>query len=801
MRHLLFGQGNRIGRRLIVLIIGFSSLITLVLSAAQLALEYRELRSGMDRELDGVAIYAPTIAGSLWDFDDKQIRVALESLTRLPNVIYVSVNTPREGRLWEAGNNASGNVVSRNFSLRHAVRGEETEIGTLQVDASLDAIFRQVAGRALSIVLSNGLKTFLVAIFMTLIFGRLVTGRLDRLQKEVVAMGQHILPLRESLGLASVPKDLDEIDSVAWRLEHLSRDLAGAVAALRESELRFATVFRTSPVGIALLRLDTRTYVDVNDSWASSLGYRREEVIGREDFALGLWSDPGKRQAVMEQLRSGKEVLAVETAFRRRSGELLDVSFSGSLVDVDGQPHVVEACADISERKRAEKEIHSLAFFDPLTRLPNRRLMLDRLQQSMAASSRSPRYRALLFLDLDNFKTLNDAAGHAVGDLLLLEVAQRLQASVRDGDTVARLGGDEFVIILEQLSERTQEAAAQAEAVGEKIIARLGETYQLNGNDYHGTTSLGITLFRGQDIALEELLKRADLAMYEAKAGGRNTLRFFDPAMQANITTRLVLENELQQALSGDQFELYYQPQVNAGERCIGVEALIRWNSPTRGQVLPGEFIVLAEESALILQIGHWVLRQACAQLAAWAGKAETAALVLAVNVSARQFRQPDFVAEVQGLLAAAQADPARLKLELTESMLLDDVDDVIIKMTSLRQLGVTFSLDDFGTGYSSLSYLKRLPLHQLKIDKSFVRDVLIDPNDAAISRAIIALGKSLGLHIVAEGVEQGGQWDFLRAEGCDFAQGYLHARPMPASELGSWLALNAQTCTEIAPV
>lgn len=436
-----------------------------------------------------------------------------------------------------------------------------------------------------------------------------------------------------------------------------------------------------------------------------------------------------------------------------------------------------------AERKNAEEKIQELAFFDQLTGLPNRILLLDRLKQAITASSRNDSYGALLFIDLDNFKTLNDTLGHDMGDLLLKKVAQRLNACVRAGDTVARLGGDEFMVMLAGLSRSEKEAATQVETVGNKILAELNQTYQLNSVTYRSTPSIGATLFRGHFTAIEDLLKHADLAMYKSKAAGRNALHFFDPTMEAAMTERAALESDLRDAVQGKKLFLHYQAQVVGDGRVTGAEVLLRWQHPQRGMVPPVEFIPLAEETGLILPLGQWVLETACSQLAVWATRPEMAHLTIAVNVSAHQFSQADFVEQVQAVLDSTGADPKGLKLELTESLLVSNVEEVIEKMFALKANGVGFSLDDFGTGYSSLAYLKRLPLDQLKIDQSFVRDVLVDPNDAAIAKTIVALAQSLGLDVIAEGVETALQRDFLASSGCHCYQGYFFSRPLPLKD------------------
>jgi diguanylate cyclase (GGDEF)-like protein len=444
----------------------------------------------------------------------------------------------------------------------------------------------------------------------------------------------------------------------------------------------------------------------------------------------------------------------------------------------------VGTLVDITQRKADEAEIKNLAFYDPLTQLPNRRLLVDRLQQALVACVRSQQRGAILFIDLDDFKTLNDTQGHDVGDQLLQQVAHRLLTCVRACDSVARLGGDEFVVMLEDLSGSSQEATTQAKVVGEKILAAFALPYLLAGHEHQSTGSIGGTLFSDHRETVDDLLKRADLALYQAKAAGRNTLRFFDPRMQVAVTARAVLEAELRRGVREGQFVLHYQPQVDGEGRVTGAEALVRWQHPRRGLVSPAEFIPLAEETGLIEPLGRWVLESTCAQILAWSARPEAAHLTLSMNVSAREFRHPEFVARALAVIDRTGVDPQKFMLELTESPQPDNLEETIAKMTAIKARGARFSLDDFGTGYSSLSYLKRLPLDQLKIDQSFVRDVLTDPDDAAIARMIMALGQSLGLAVIAEGVETVGQRDFLAHQGCRAFQGYLFGRPVPVELL-----------------
>jgi diguanylate cyclase (GGDEF)-like protein len=460
---------------------------------------------------------------------------------------------------------------------------------------------------------------------------------------------------------------------------------------------------------------------------------------------------------------------------------------SASLMEIEGVPCIISITRDISAAKAAENTIRSLAFYDPLTGLPNRRLLLERLRQPLAAGARNLRSQALLLVDLDHFKILNDTLGHRAGDLMLKEVARRVAAAVHEGDTVCRLGGDEFVVMIENLSNVAEEAAAQAKAVGEHVLAAIDLPYSIENREYLLTASIGIAVFAGRQKSVDDVLQQADIAMDQAKAAGRNTMRFFSPALQAAVNARAAMEVDLRQAIKTNQFLLYYQPQVERG-RVTGAEALIRWNHPMRGLVMPDDFIPLAEESRLILPMGNWVLETACAQIATWARQKQTARLIVAVNISALQFRQPEFVEQVLSALARTGANPENLRLELTESILVENIEEVIAKMTQLRLHGLRFSLDDFGTGYSSLAYLKRLPLDCLKIDRSFVRDILIDSTSGAIARAIISVGHAIGLSVMAEGVETEKQRSLLAGLGCHSFQGYLLSRPLPLEQFEEFI-------------
>ncbi len=567
----------------------------------------------------------------------------------------------------------------------------------------------------------------------------------------------------------------------------ISRDITVLKRAEQEQRIA-ATAFDSNE---AMLITDANSVIlRVNRAFTETTGYTSKEIVGKRPNVLKSGhQDPPFYASMWDAIhRAGS--WQGEIWDRRKNGEIFPSWMTITAVKGDDGKVSNYVCilSDITSRKAAEEEIRHLAFYDALTDLPNRRLLMERLRHALTTSMRSGREGALMFIDMDNFKTLNDTHGHEKGDLLLQEVARRLALCVRKCDTIARLGGDEFVVLIEELSANLDEAGVQAESVGEKILRILNLPYDLAGLLYQSTPSIGVTLFCDHKQSAGELLKRADLAMYQAKAAGRNVLRFFDSKIEAVVAAHIALEAEFRQGMLQNEFVLYFQVQVDGEGHPTGVEALVRWRHPTRGLVPPLEFIPLAEETGLILNLGHWVLEAACAQLVTWATQPTMAHLTMAVNVSAQQFRRPDYVQLVLAVLDNTGAAANQLNLEITESLLLHDVEDIIFKMATLQARGVSFSLDDFGTGYSSLSYLKRLPLDQLKIDRSFVRDVLTDKTDAAIVRTIVALAQSLGLEVIAEGVETDDQREFLAKHECHAYQGFLYSRALPLVEFEQFM-------------
>jgi diguanylate cyclase (GGDEF)-like protein/PAS domain S-box-containing protein len=517
-------------------------------------------------------------------------------------------------------------------------------------------------------------------------------------------------------------------------------------------------------------------------------GYTSDEMIGRNVSMLVSAADCEHHDTYLSNYLGaglgGVSGSNHELEGLHKNGRAFPIDLGLAEVQQLGEVNFIGIVRDITQRKKDEDEITRLAFYDPLTLMPNRRLLLDRLQRVIANCARVKNYAALLFLDLDNFKNLNDSGGHIKGDILLCQVAERLIKSVRQGDTVARLGGDEFVVVLEGLSTNRHEAANQAEAIAEIISAQLNHWFDLDGLVYNGSASIGVTMFAESHSTSKDLLKQADMAMYKAKAAGRNSVHFFDPQMQVAVSLRATMEQDLYDAIRNEQFQLYYQKQVDQFGTLIGVEVLLRWIHPIKGVISPAQFIPLAEETGLILPIGEWVLHEACKTLALWASDPIKSALTISVNISVVQFSKKDIVNTVLSALKVTGARPQQLKLEITESLLANDVEDVKSKMLKLQRCGVTFSIDDFGTGYSSLLYLKQLPISQLKIDQSFVMDIINSPNDQAIAQAVITLAYAMKLDAIAEGVETEAQRALLQDMGCGLYQGYLFGKPCALEDL-----------------
>ena len=733
-----------------------------------LHIAHTEVNTVVTNNLDAIAL-------ALWSYDDAAFSTLLRGMSKVSSIarLELSDNTKIVA---DVSNPAAGNKADRVWSITIVAPDGKTAIGSLKITESYTEIYQRIDQMVEMLVVTELFKIIGLAIILFVIVYRKVARHLHDLAMNVVAIDPGNLNARVSLNRRHTSTYRDELDILVESFNHFLADRKKAAEQL----LIAATAFESQE---AMMVTDTNGIVlRINKAFAETTGYSPEEIVGQtprllrsgrhdEAFYRQMWESINLTGAwqgeIWDRHKSGNQYLKWLTISAVRNAE-------------GGITHYIGTHYDLTERKKAEERINALAFYDQLTNLPNRILLVEHLNRSMAASLRSGSHGALLFIDLDNFKTLNDTQGHEMGDLLLKQVADRLKQCVRGEDTVARQGGDEFVVLLSDLGTGEPEAASTAESIAEKILEQLNLPYQIGHFSHHSTASIGVTLFSGNQSSVDDLMKQADLAMYRAKGAGRNIVRFFDPAMEAIVKVRAELEDDLRQAIDKKQFLLHYQPQVVDDGRITGAEVLVRWQHPLRGMISPADFIPLAEDTDLILPLGQWVLETACRKLALWSTRPETAALNIAVNVSAKQFRQPGFVDQVLAAVKQSSADPRRLKLELTESLLVDNVEEIIEKMHRLKAKGIGFSLDDFGTGYSSLSYLKRLPLDQLKIDQSFVRDVLSDPNDAAIAKTIVTLGQSLGLAVIAEGVETQAQRDFLANAGCYAYQGYFFSKPLP---------------------
>jgi diguanylate cyclase (GGDEF)-like protein/PAS domain S-box-containing protein len=779
-----FGQHSPVwrsplARRLLALIVLFSSAITLVLTALQLYRDYRHDLGAVESDLREIQeVHLDSLTSALWATNTRELTTQLEGIVKRPNLEYATVH---EGdKLWaSAGTSPEGNVIVRQYPMVYVHRGQAQTIGMLTVSVDLVGIYRRLLDDALVILASNALKTFLVAAFILAIFHALVTRHLTRVMEFLDRLDIQRPATRLTLSRPATAHGPDELERLVESINRMQDNMCDSFAAWQRSEARLR-LFVDSVHDYAICMLDAEGRVaSWNEGAAKLMGYEAGQIMGEsfarfypaEDVARGrpgvtlsISASKGRHEEEGWRVRrDGQQLWMAETltALRDEHGGLTGYGYIAH---------------DLTARRQAEDRLRHMVHHDSLTGLPNRILFNDRLQQAMYEAGRHERLVGVAFMDLDQFKQVNDTLGHDAGDELLKRVSERLKAVVRIGDTVARLSGDEFGFVLADMGH-----VDDGSRVAQKILDALGQPFLVAGRDLFVTASLGMTIYPFDDGKVEGLLKNADIAMYRAKERGKNTYQFYAAEMATKANERALLENHLRRALGRGELDVYFQPQVDMHtQRITGAEVLLRWHSAELGAVPPAQFIPVAEDTGLIVPLGEWVMREACTRARAWS---EEHKLRVAVNISARQFQDRGFAANVHRILRDTGFDPRRFELELTESLLMRQTEETASALRALGDLGVRLAIDDFGTGYSSLAYLRRFAIDILKIDQSFVRDIPADADAGAIATGIIALAHSLGIHVIAEGVETTGQLAYLRAQACDAVQGYYFSHPLPAAE------------------
>ena len=776
------------------LIIGMTLTVALVMALFTWHITERQQSTAMDQHIEQAHALADSLAisSAVWvaSRDFSGLQEIVQGLSEYPNLTHVVVlgnkgqvlahSDPSKIGLYvnnisQVSKNELQGLSKRFIDVIQPIMLSNRQVGWVRIGFDRSVFFEELSETRQSGVIYALMAVILSALIVSLA-SRYLTRRLYKIQQvaDKVQLG-------ENLRVKISGKD---------ETARLAQQFNNMLDSLEQREKQLSSFYSLDLVGLAITSPE-KGWIRVNDHLCKMLGYSEQGMLSLTWEEL---THPDDLEADLKQFRrllaNKIDGYTLEKRFIRQTGSIISTKLVvGCVRKADGQvDYVLAMVEDITQRKNDAKKIENLAFYDPLTKVANRRLLMDRLEQALTLSFRSGRKGSLLFLDLDNFKALNDTLGHDVGDSLLQQAANRLKKCIREGDTIARFGGDEFVILLGGLSEQTTEAASQTELISHKILTEFRKSYSLAHHSYLISTSIGAVLFGEHASSVDELLKQADIAMYQAKKSGGDSLQFFDPKMQASITDRVELEHELKSAIEKKEFQLYYQLQVGDNEKALGAEALIRWNHPKREVIAPNDFIPLAEETGKIIAIGQWVLETACKQLKVWQQDERTASLSLAVNVSAKQFHQIDFFSQVEMLIQKYSVNPKLLKLELTESSLLDNIENTVVLMNNFAEIGIQFSLDDFGTGYSSLQYLKKLPLYQLKIDRSFVLDVLSNHSDRIIIKTILSMANSLGLSVIAEGVETKEHHQYLLDEGCRAFQGYLFSKPIPIVEFSELL-------------
>lgn len=786
-RTFIHSLRSPLARRMIIAIVLFSATVTLITTGYQLVREYRQGMDSIETQFTQIkAVHTPSLSQSLWAANNKEIRLQLEGIMRVPNVVYAAVDDQHEFFL-EAGRSDAQPVIERRYDLHYSHLGQSRSIGTLIVAVTLDNLYANLMDDAVNLLINNALHTFLVAIFIFALFYRLIARHLttvaDHLRSaDPAVLAEPLALLRKDRGTR------DELDVLVTSVNDMQYKTRTALKAVKDSKAHVRllldstseAIFGTNTQGICTF---------ANPACLRMLGYAHEsDLVGKRIHDLIHHTHPDGRPypaeecAVYRATQAGHAHQCSEEVHWRADGTSFPVEYWSRPMYQDGQlVGAVVAFTDITQRKETEEALHQLAYYDSLTHLPNRQLFNDRLHQALGDAKRRHRLVALMLLDLDRFKVVNDTMGHEAGDILLQEIGSRLKQSIRANDTVARLGGDEFALIFTDVGESKHIAQ-----LARKVLAQFSTPIMIDGREVFSGASIGIAFYPSDTDDTDALLKYADSAMYHAKELGRNNFQFYSREMTASADARLQMETSLRRAIDQQEFVLHYQPLVDARhDVATGVEALLRWNDPSGTLIPPDQFIPLAEDTGLIVPIGQWVLETACNQLRQWHDAGHTR-LRMSVNVATRQFRDALFVDTVRNAVNRAGIPAESLELEITESILLENSADTLETLNALKALGVSLAIDDFGTGYSSLSYLKRFPIDRVKIDRSFVRDLVSDADGLAIVRAIIALAQAMRLSVIAEGVETKEQLTLLQNEDCHNCQGYFFARPMDAESVAA---------------
>lgn len=770
-------------------------LLGLLFSGIQIAIDISHSREGMYRKVEQVIhLVEESAVQAAYNIDKDLAERVVKGLINHSYIHYAQIRLDDNSILATSdGDNKNSSMMSgllneerKSYAVPLVTVFEEAPVGTLIVETDPEALSTDITDRALVILATGFLRNVLLAICLFFVFHSLISRPLTRLSNSLLRLKDN----HESFGQIPPLKGHidDELGFLVASFNDLWKSRNQAEQALRSSEQFNRDVMNSISDMLVICELDF-TIFDANHSAFQALGYDKKDLVGTSFSAL---CNPVFGRNPLESIAAHNDPLqdiSLECELFDRAGQHIPVEIKARSIELAGKSYILTLIRDISLRKAQEARIHHLAYFDALTDLPNRSLFLDRLQQIQTKSIRHNMFSALLFLDLDRFKNINDSLGHDVGDELLIVVASRLKEMMRGEDTVSRLGGDEFVIILPELAVQQEPAALNAQRITSRILEILAKPIHIGQHTLHISASIGIRLFPDDDNDIKNIVKQADTALYRAKSNGKNTFHFYRPSMQLLADQHLAMERALHTALEHEEFYLHYQPQVDQNFKIIGTEALIRWQHPEQGFVPPDSFIGLAEETGLIIPIGRWVLEQACTQLAQWqAAGLCSGTFRMAVNISAKQFDHPQFLTLLSDTISRTGADPHKLELELTESLLIKNMDATITRMEAIRAMGVALSIDDFGTGYSSLKYLKQMPINQLKIDKSFVMDLLTDSNDRAITETVIAMASHLQMDIIAEGVENAAIMDLLIQLRCPHFQGYYFSRPVSAENCAKLL-------------